>query len=330
MILWGLLGCGGLAETLFLRIEGADLRVRVEGPADPEAMILLLHGGPGGNSEEYNVGTWSETVEAEVAVAYLDQRGQGASQGIYDAEDVNILQLAEDVDAVLGLLEERYPGVSLYLMGHSWGGALGTLALLETDAPERVSGWIEVSGAHDVPLLNQLAVPMFISVGSTEIERGRHVRRWEEIVSFAEGVNPERITADISGQINRYGFEAETLIPEVSVDEALTGSLLGYYLTSSVGWPVEGWVGDHTGDLLAYEVEMAGFAPRLGEIDVPTLLVWGRYDFVVPPMLGADALERLPDAALTILPASGHSPMFNQPNRFSEAVLDFIADSRAW
>lgn len=323
-MIWLLAGCGGLAETLFLRHDGADLRVRIEGPSDPPAIVALLHGGPGGNSEEYNTGSWQDTVEAEVAVAYLDQRGQGASQGVYDAEDVTVAQLAADTDAVLALLEARFPGTPLVLMGHSWGGALGIATLLQTDAPARLSGWIEVDGAHDVLLLNRLAVPMFLSEGEAQIDAGRNVGRWSEIVSFAEGVNVERITADDSSRINRYGFEAEALIPEVSVEEGGALDLAGYYLSSSVGWPTERWVGNHTADLLAYEAEQTGFSEQLHHIGTPSLLLWGAYDFVVPAALGADAASRMPDAELVVLPRSGHAPMFNEPAAFSDTILGFV------
>ncbi|MFT4977904.1 MAG: pimeloyl-ACP methyl ester carboxylesterase [Myxococcota bacterium] len=331
MIWLGLIGCtGGLSETLFLRTDGADLRIRVEGPSDPQAMILLLHGGPGGNSEEYNVGSWSEQVEAEVAVAYLDQRGQGASQGVYDEEDVTFAQLTEDVDVVLAFLGAHYSGVPLFLMGHSWGGALGISALLETDASARVDGWIEVDGAHDVPMLNQLAVPMLISVGGEERDAGRNVERWDEIISFAEGVDLGLITPENSSLINRYAFEAEALIGGLAVDESVgVAELLGYYLTSSVGWPVEAWLGDHTADLLAGEVEQVSYTSRLWELTVPSLLIWGGYDFVVPTPLGEDAVERIDAAELVVLPRSGHSPMFNEPDAFSAAVLDFVAEQRS-
>ena len=328
MLLLSLLGCGGgaLDEQYFLRVGDADLRVDVEGEASASRLVLLLHGGPGGSGADYNLGAWSERMEAEVTMVYLDQRGQGASQGVYGPEDVTVAVLAEDVAAVLRSLKVRYgESAEITLMGHSWGGMLGLAALLWTDAGEDVDAWIEVGGAHDVLKLNQYAVPMFIDVGEDQIEEGNHVSRWQEIVQFAEHVDPDRITARDSTSINRYAFEAEALVPEVRHEDGVSGlELAGYYAASPVGWPTAQWTGGQTNDLLAYETEVLSFSARLGDVSQPALLVTGAYDFVVPPELSADALDAMPGAARVVLEESGHSPMFNQPHAFADALLDFI------
>jgi pimeloyl-ACP methyl ester carboxylesterase len=64
---------------------------------------------------------------------------------------------------------------------------------------------------------------------------------------------------------------------------------------------------------------------RLDEVDVPTLIVWGRQDHVVPP---ADALEfhrRLSNSRLEVFEGCGHLPMTERPVRFNRVLEEFLA-----
>ena len=64
---------------------------------------------------------------------------------------------------------------------------------------------------------------------------------------------------------------------------------------------------------------------RLEEVEVPTLIVWGRQDHVVPP---ADALEyhrRLSNSRLEVFDQCGHLPMAERPVRFNRLLEEFLA-----
>jgi len=62
----------------------------------------------------------------------------------------------------------------------------------------------------------------------------------------------------------------------------------------------------------------------LPKLSVPTLLLWGEQDRIVPPQLARKALEQLPRGELKILPACGHSPQLDCPEEFLAAVGEFL------
>jgi pimeloyl-ACP methyl ester carboxylesterase len=62
----------------------------------------------------------------------------------------------------------------------------------------------------------------------------------------------------------------------------------------------------------------------LGEINQPTLLIWGREDVVTPPSAGQGFLELMPDARLYWLEDCGHAPMIESPGPFGEAMHGFL------
>lgn len=61
---------------------------------------------------------------------------------------------------------------------------------------------------------------------------------------------------------------------------------------------------------------------ELGGIVVPTLMVWGDHDPVVPPARAREAAAAIPGARLEVLPA-GHVPQLGQPDRVAALVEDF-------
>ncbi|MCC6176485.1 MAG: alpha/beta fold hydrolase [Chloroflexi bacterium] len=69
--------------------------------------------------------------------------------------------------------------------------------------------------------------------------------------------------------------------------------------------------------------------PPLAAIDIPTLVVWGERDTIVPLALGRRLVASLPNAELVVLPRAGHTPMWDQPDAFNAAVLEFLAGDRA-
>lgn len=63
---------------------------------------------------------------------------------------------------------------------------------------------------------------------------------------------------------------------------------------------------------------------RLRELALPTLLIWGEEDRVVPLETGRQLLADLPRAHLITLPGVGHLPPEEAPQRSVAPVLDFL------
>lgn len=62
----------------------------------------------------------------------------------------------------------------------------------------------------------------------------------------------------------------------------------------------------------------------LGEIECPTLLIWGRQDIVTPPSAGQGFTELMPNARIVWLDNCGHAPMLEAPVPFASAIREFL------
>jgi pimeloyl-ACP methyl ester carboxylesterase len=64
-------------------------------------------------------------------------------------------------------------------------------------------------------------------------------------------------------------------------------------------------------------------APRLGSIALPTLVIWGDTDVVVPPAHGERFAALVPGARLHRIPSCGHGLPFEAPEAVARAIADF-------
>ena len=74
-------------------------------------------------------------------------------------------------------------------------------------------------------------------------------------------------------------------------------------------------IGQRDGEILLDEL------PRL---EMPTLVLWGALDKVLPLRHAHDAVARLRHGSLEILPGCGHLPHAECPERFAEVVTRFL------
>ena len=63
----------------------------------------------------------------------------------------------------------------------------------------------------------------------------------------------------------------------------------------------------------------------LTDLALPTLLVWGRDEKLMPVASGEWIRDHVPGAQLVVFERSGHCPMLEEPERFNELVTDFVA-----
>ena len=131
------------ADDTFTMTDGVPLPVKTWMPVGaPRAVVLALHGF--NDSRDAWDLPGPKLALAGIAVFAPDQRGFGAApgRGFWPGAE----RLADDADSMLRTLRARYPGVPLYAMGESMGGAVLMTLAGRANAPA-VDGWILLSPA---------------------------------------------------------------------------------------------------------------------------------------------------------------------------------------
>ena len=81
----------------------------------------------------------------------------------------------------------------------------------------------------------------------------------------------------------------------------------------------------HTAARLAWEprLEDPFLHKWLNRIDVPVKIIWGENDAILPVAMAQEFKRRMPAAELEIIPACGHLPQAEKPERFCDIVFEF-------
>ena len=67
-----------------------------------------------------------------------------------------------------------------------------------------------------------------------------------------------------------------------------------------------------------------GSFSRLSEVHIPTLVITGTDDLIVPPINSRILSGRISGADLVEIPGAGHGLIYQFPDRFSDCVLEFL------
>lgn len=59
--------------------------------------------------------------------------------------------------------------------------------------------------------------------------------------------------------------------------------------------------------------------------EMPTLIIWGKRDPVIPVRHGSSAHKQMPGSRLELFEHAGHFPQLEDPQRFTEVLADFLA-----
>jgi pimeloyl-ACP methyl ester carboxylesterase len=87
------------------------------------------------------------------------------------------------------------------------------------------------------------------------------------------------------------------------------------------------WVVDRT--LQSLLREEGDFAGRLGQLQMPVLLVWGQQDELIPPSVGKQMHDAIPHSVLELYAGCGHMGPATCSGRMVPKVIDFLRSQPA-
>ena len=310
-------------DVFFLKEDGVSIPIQVHGNVASKKMLVIIHGGPGGLDLAYRNKYVIENVEKEFAVVYFDQRFAGASQGNNPNADVSLFK--SDVKKVLQLLKSRYGNdTKLYLMGHSWGGFLTPYFLQDGTNQDMVKGWIQVDGAHNYYKNDSLTKEMLLLYGNKEIVANRNNEKWQEIVDYCNA-HAYNESFEVGTQLNSYAGVTESYITAIKPPEGGTFSIL-----TGNNVPLTATVSNLVVSVFIKKIDRQAYSVPISEnlykIKLPTLLLWGRHDFVCPIGLKDDIKKNIgsTDVSEKIFEQSGHSPMDNETEAFWTMLVSWV------
>ena len=212
-------------------------------------------------------------------------------------------------------------------MGHSWGGTLGTAVLLKNQ--DEFLGWIEVCGGHNMFGLYEEYKKILPQTANEQIALGNSVDYWESVLDAVRNIGPNW-SIDNHLELNKVANTVDRVLAEDNIiNEPLLD--LGDNPPRSNGL-LDLWNARKIGLILDYKqgLNEVNFTNRLPEITIPSIVLWGKHDHVVPIKFAHEAYDNLgsSDKDIFIFEKSGHSPHNTEPDLFATKVIEFINEHK--
>lgn len=269
----------------YVRVGDVKTRYRTAGEGEPA--LLFIHG----------LGASLETWEWNLDALAQEHRAVALDVVWFGKSDKPSRQVTRDYfgDFIAGFMDAI--GVSsAVLVGNSMGGMIAVMTAMQH--PDRVAGLVLVSSAgFGSDLAWWLRLRSALPVGKffrPSIGMYRYAVR--QLV-----YDPAVVTDDL----------VQIFVDMANEPGALDASRR--VLRSGVDWR-------GLRPIVLTEVREAARAIR-----VPTLIVWGKQDRVVPVAQAEIAARHIPDARLHIFERCGHAPMIEKADEFNELVARFVA-----
>jgi pimeloyl-ACP methyl ester carboxylesterase len=303
----------GIEKLVAVRINGIDQWLSIRGRDSRNPILLFLHGGPGSPTMPVDY-TFQSPWEDYFTVVQWDQRGTGKTYASdpKGQAPLTIEQMTSDAEQVVEYLQKTYGKKKIFLLGHSWGSALG-VALAQRH-PEWFYAYIgvgqmintqkseaggyefalsEAKSHHNVEAVKELEAiaPYPGAQGTLTVDRVGTQRKW---LMYYGGLTWGR--TDFMWDANAWQLSPD--YTDKDLDAIGDGSL--YTLTHLLA-PLQ---------RLNYE--------DVTDFRCPVFLFEGRHDYDVSHTLAAQWFQRIhaPQKKLVWFEDAAHMVMEEEPGRF--------------
>lgn len=270
--------------------DGVPLVVMETGNPDGQA-ILFIHG------FSQAIPAWKEqlndpALQKKFRMVAFDLRGHGASAKPWAADAYTSQDWGDDVAAVIAAKNLNKP----VLAGWSFGGSV-MAAYVRHHGMDDISGLLFAAGAMalvpfaDVPQPDPANMPPEVA----------------EVMRTMMQMNSPDITKNLEGTTGFVDRLAAVPLSEETMHEALVFNMM-----------MPAYVRDAMGE------NRTSYEDLAGKITIPTLLIHGDADVLVPFSASEGNQKLLPGSLLVRYEGIGHAPFLEDPERFNQDLSDFV------
>ena len=269
---------------------GGKLYYEVLGSGN-DTPLVLVNGGPGFDHTYLHTSTAWDALAKNRRIVFYDQRGIGRSAPLKPGQSCTLADQLDDLEALRAHLGFE----KVDMLGGSWGGFLSMAYAARH--PERISHLILVDSAAP---------------------------KWSDTIFLFDQVFPETTEREAAGAFAReLGAKA--------ADDALIReylSMIFYSPEKREAFLAQVGPGAYnkevnqkvTADLARFDLN-----PEIQKFLFPTLVITGRYDMNVAPLVAYRIHKNIPGSRFVAFERSSHLPFTEEPEAFARTLEEFLA-----
>lgn len=278
-------------ESQWIEIEGHEIHYVSAGDPESERVIILLHGF-GASAFSYKA-VLPLIAEGSYVIAY-DRTAFGFTERPTEWE-MNPYGVPGQLEVLDQLIEKFGRGKEVVVVGHSAGGAIA--AEYAINHSSKLDKLVLFAPA----VLTSGGAPGWIN--------------WIFSIPQIDHLGPLLVS-----QIATAGLDilySSYFDPNKVTDEVIAGYTAPLQIA---GWEQAFWEFNRA-------PRGESISERLHEIEIPTLVITGDNDTIVPTSDSVRVSELISGSELVIIPRTGHLANEEMPEYFADAILDFVRNS---
>ena len=307
---------GSISELTHITLNGHKEWISIRGEKKDAPVLLFLAGGPGG-TQMAAVRYELAELEKNFVVVNWDQPGSGKSYNCMKRKDISKQTYIEDGIALTEYLRERFGQDKIYLMGESWGSALGIF--LVNESPEYYAGFIGTGQMVDFEETERIDYQKAMDIAKEnkddklihKLEKQGEAPYYEGNVAMLSVTYLKCLTSAMTAnpEITNGGYNTfrDMFASEYGLIDSVN-YMLGVISTFNTVYPT------------LYGIDLR---EDYSKLEVPVYFFIGRHDINAPTNLAEEYYEILeaPEKELVWFEHSGHGPWMNETEKFVQETL---------
>lgn len=302
-----------------VQLNDSEQWISIRGKDKSKPVLLFLAGGPGG-SQLVTARRTLAGLEDHFVVVNWEQPGAGKSFEAVPRAILTPERYIQDGRALVMYLRERFGQDKIYVLGESWGSALGILL---------VQRYPELFHAF-------MGTGQMVAFTETDVMDYEFALQWARERSDAEKVaqleaqgpppyyGPGVAMKQAAYLLDTFAYMNQNpAIPDNGFNTFDDLAAPDYGLYDKVSW-VRGVL--ETLDVVYPQLWDIDFRKTAGELQVPVYFLIGRHDVNAPPALTQEYYDGLnaPHKELIWFEHSGHNPWTTEPAAFVDAIVNHV------
>jgi proline iminopeptidase len=252
--------------------------------------LVLVNGGPGFDHLYFHSSTAWDALGKNRKIVFYDQRGNGRSEKLKPGQSCTLADQIDDLDALRAHLSLE----KMDVLGGSWGGFLGMAYAARH--PEHIKHLILVDSAAP---------------------------KWNDTIFLFDKVFPD--TAERQAGLTFASQFGDKSAEDANIREYL--SMIFYSPEKRDAFLAQfssGSYNKEVNEAVSKDVARFDLNPEIKKFRFPTLVITGRYDMNVAPLIAYQIHKAIPGSRFAVFEKSSHLPFTEEPEAFARTVEDFL------
>jgi proline iminopeptidase len=299
-----------MVEDNIVEIRGKKLYVKSYGSVQLPP-LLYLHGGPGTGSYDFEIHQAARLANFAHVIAF-DQRGVLRSEALQEEDPLSFNDLIEDCEELRRQLNIK----CWHVLSHSFGGLIA-LKYAET-YPNSIKTLIFENPTFDLKLSSQSLInelqDLHLANGNVE-----QANKCSELLS--KNLTSRELWGAFGPILGEAGATRDNLYVH-GPDKNFFEDLVSHATIPEEWW---GKAGAFQMKLFQDDEVFESLLPLLQTIQVPSLLLHGKYDYVLDEVQIKEYLTHVDKGKIITFDQSSHFIRFEQPDEYEKAIHQFIS-----